>query len=306
VVCLICHHLNKFPNTSDHEFRLSLSPAAHRACKIVSQIRDEERRNIWNQDEIFPGMVFNVAKNHMESTKLWKIVKQMPKGTLLHAHMGATVDLDFIFNKAIDTPGMCISSSLFLNVEDVRDNTRLQIRYSSTCETGAPSIWTEHYPPDTIVPLKEAAEAFPNGGRVEFVAWMKAQCSITQADTLEHHLGVDDIWRRLTAAFTVVGPIIYYEPILRALLQKLFTNLLEDNVRWAELRAIFSSPFFREGEETPAEGITDLLRVLNEEIKKFTSSEKGKNFWGARLIWTSLRAFGTEKVIEGRKSIASS
>jgi adenosine deaminase CECR1 len=58
----------------DYEFRQLLSPVAKQACEIVSRIREEERLAIWNtegnpelnQNELFPGMMFNVAKNHME------------------------------------------------------------------------------------------------------------------------------------------------------------------------------------------------------------------------------------------------
>ncbi len=64
----------------------------------MARIRDEERRTIWTpaleeqlaQDRdssgdmtVFPGMMFTLAKDLMESTKLWKIIRRMPKGALL-------------------------------------------------------------------------------------------------------------------------------------------------------------------------------------------------------------------------------
>ncbi|KAJ4344329.1 hypothetical protein N0V85_009803, partial [Neurospora sp. IMI 360204] len=83
---------------SDHVFRQSLSPLARRACSIVSRIRLEEQQKIWTPDLeeqlarkeenngiiIHPGMMFTLAKETMEATKLWKIVRRMPKGALLH------------------------------------------------------------------------------------------------------------------------------------------------------------------------------------------------------------------------------
>lgn len=42
--------------------------------------------------DVFPGMCFTLAKERMESTKLWEIVKHFPKGALLHAHLEAMVD----------------------------------------------------------------------------------------------------------------------------------------------------------------------------------------------------------------------
>ena len=90
----------------DYAFRQSLTPTARRACDIVRKIRDWEAETIWvkeaqvcnpeegNHDagEVFPGMVFTLAKARMEQTDLWSIVKRMPKGALLHAHLEAMVD----------------------------------------------------------------------------------------------------------------------------------------------------------------------------------------------------------------------
>jgi adenosine deaminase CECR1 len=40
-------------------------------------------------------MCFTLAKERMESTMLWKIVKKFPKGALLHAHLEAMVDSEW-------------------------------------------------------------------------------------------------------------------------------------------------------------------------------------------------------------------
>lgn len=86
---------------SDHSFRQSLSPIARRAHAIVARIRDEERRTIWTPEldetlaitaggeggsggmTVYPGMAFSLAKGLMEGTRLWGIVRRLPKGGLL-------------------------------------------------------------------------------------------------------------------------------------------------------------------------------------------------------------------------------
>lgn len=85
---------------SDHSFRQSLSPIARRAHAIVSRIRDEEQRTIWTPEldetlatagkggrpegmTVHPGMAFSLAKGLMEGTRLWGIVRRLPKGGLL-------------------------------------------------------------------------------------------------------------------------------------------------------------------------------------------------------------------------------
>jgi hypothetical protein len=37
---------------------------------------------------------------------------------------------------------------------------------------------------------------------------------------------------------------------------------------------------------------------LSDELEKFKKSEEGKDFWGARMIWTTIRAFDKKAVIE--------
>ena len=54
-------------------------------------------------------MMFGLAKERMEKTKLWQIIRKMPKGALLHAHMDAMVDFDYLFDVLLSTPGMHIS-----------------------------------------------------------------------------------------------------------------------------------------------------------------------------------------------------
>jgi len=253
-----------------------------------------------NQNELFPGMMFNVAKSHMETTKLWKIVRKMPKGGVLHAHIGATVDLKWVFNEAIKTPGMCISASVALTSANAREISMLNFRYENSITAATPSIWNSDYVPNVLVPLKESADSFPEGGREGFVAWMQDRCSITQTESLQHHLGVDDVWKKLSSAFVILSPIFYYEPIFRAFLKKLFSTLLEDGIRWIELRAVVNSNFTMEGQNTAVANPLHVAGILSEVITEFKATDEGKEFWGARVIWTSMRHASTEDIIEGK------
>lgn len=241
-------------------------------------------------------MMFNIAKTHMETTKLWRIVKKMPKGTLLHCHLGAMVDLEWVFNEAISTPGICISATAPLNSKEAYESISVEFKHCSTSIADGASIWSSEYIGGTLVPVALAASTFKNKGKAGFIDWMKDRCSITQAESLQHHLGVDDVWRKLQGGFTILGPIIYYEPIMRAFLWKFFETLLEDGVKWVEIRAVFSTPFTRQGADSPTEDSTALIGVINEVVEKFKASN---DFWGVRLIWTTMRFRETAHVVQG-------
>jgi hypothetical protein len=41
-----------------------------------------------------------------------------------------------------------------------------------------------------------------------------------------------------------------------------------------------------------------MLEHMEDEIEKFKKTEEGKDFWGARMIWTTIRAFNKKQVVE--------
>lgn len=231
---------------SDASFRTSLSPIARRACAIVDRIRVHEKETVWtkkveedlaqeNQQSIFPGMMFVLAKERMEGTKLWKIVRQMPKGTLLHAHMDAMVDFEFIIEELLKSPGMHLASDRPLRTQEAREEADLSFRYRAKERTDG-SIWEEDYKPGNFVLLTQVAEAFPDGGRAGFVRWLKNRCTLSSTDSHEQHHGIDAIWEKFAKCFMVVGTMTHYEPIFRSFLRRLMRLLKEDGVNWAELR----------------------------------------------------------------------
>jgi adenosine deaminase CECR1 len=233
---------------ADASFRANLSPIAKRACEIVERIKAHERDTIWTPgveeelarsttDTIFPGMMFRFAKDRMEGTKLWKIVRQMPKGCLLHAHMDATVNFDFILGELMALPGIHMSSDRSLDSSQARENAALSFRYKATDRTDG-SVWTAQYRPDTYLRLTKIADEFPEGGREGFLKWLKSRCTLSVEDSQEQHHGVDHIWRKFVKCFMVADTIIHYEPIFRVFLRRLMRELKADGVNWAELRYV--------------------------------------------------------------------
>ncbi|KAI9837112.1 MAG: hypothetical protein M1819_000763 [Sarea resinae] len=288
---------------SDYAFRQSLSPMAAEASAIVSKIRDEERRTIWTEaleaglsqkgGEIYPGAMFALAKERMESTVLWKIIQRMPKGALLHAHFEAMVDIGWLIDQAFATKGMHIYAPAALCSPSSLESGSVLFRFSTTTPQQSSMIWSDDYTPSTLIPMDSAADSFPNGGRSGFMRWLKDRCTITAGESIQHHHGPNAIWRKFQSTFLILNSIIHYEPILRAFTRRLFQQLALDGVRWVDLRAVFLHPYWREGCDIPDQGFEEMIRVLKDELVKFQATEEGKYFWGCRMIWTVLRRLQT-------------
>lgn len=280
---------------------------AQEACAIVSQIRFEEQQTLWTKEyedslltdhaDVFPGMMFSLAKERMEKSKLWQIVKKMPKGTLLHCHLEAMVDLDWALEEAFKTEGVCLVADGPIVDDQTRCKTRFSFTYSKVAKTDC-SIWNESYIANTPVAVNQAADSFPDGGKKAFVEWIRSRVTITPSEHLSHHEGPNEVWRKFMSCFPILGSLIYYEPIFRKFIRNMCKQLLDDGVYYVDIRSAFYTPYRSTGKEKWDEDWFHMLEHMADEIEKFKASEEGKEFWGARMIWTTIRQFGTKQVIE--------
>ncbi|KAF2033179.1 Metallo-dependent hydrolase [Setomelanomma holmii] len=295
---------------SDYHFRQSLSPMALEACAIVSQIRFQEQQTLWTKEyedslltehvDVFPGMMFSLAKERMEKSKLWQIVKKMPKGALLHCHLEAMVDLDWALEEAFNTEGVCVIADGPITTEQQRRKTGFSFTYAKVAKDDV-SVWTEDYSANTPVPINTAATKFPDGGKTGFIEWIRSRVTITASEHLSHHEGPNEVWRKFMSCFPILGSLIYYEPIFRKFVRRMCKQLLDDGVYYVDMRSAFYTPYRSVGKESWDEDWFNMLAHIEDEIEDFKKSEDGKDFWGARMIWTTIRQFNKKQVIESMK-----
>ncbi|KAJ5537663.1 hypothetical protein N7494_007142 [Penicillium frequentans] len=283
----------------DHIFRQSLSPTAQRADTIVRQIRQYETDYYWRvagtpddeYKERFAGEVFPLARPYIANTTLWKIVKRMPKGALLHAHLSAMLPYEKLVEIIIHTEGMMIASSQPVDTNDAKMNATITFSHSNstTSEPQSPDIDSPDYVPDTKIPVTAAAANF-QGGEEGFLEFIKLKTTVPPEESIRHELGVDEIWRRFQACFGPTGSMLEYEPVVRKFYQTLFSDLANDGINWVEIRSGGSSgKLVHDGQEDVDPNLDVWWTVLVEEIDKFKATEEGKNFWGVRIIWSDSR-----------------
>lgn len=293
---------------SDHAFRENMTPMAAEAAATVSAIRFQEQQTIWTHDfedevakkegvEVFPGMMFNLAKDRMEKSKLWQIVQKMPKGALLHCHLEAMGDLNWLIDEAFSTEGICISADVPLDSSKSLLDSPFIFRHVKSPNTAdVQSIWTSSYVANESIPIHVAAANFPDGGKEGFIRWLKSRVTITRQESIDQHLGPNAVWRKFISCFGILASLQHYEPIFRKFIRNMLEGLLADGVRWVDIRSVFAVPFTRTGEEKPDADFGNMLQALQEEIDDFKKSEEGQRFWGARLIWTTIRSLDTKAI----------
>ncbi|KAI1107149.1 Metallo-dependent hydrolase [Jackrogersella minutella] len=294
---------------SDASFKKNLSPIAKRACDIVARIRDEEKNTVWTPQledslaqesenmTVHPGMMFSLSKERMEGTKLWKIVRRMPKGSLLHAHMDAMVDFDFLLDALFATPGMHLAADQPLTTDKAREAAKIKFRFFKSPRTEG-NIWSDDYKEDTPILLTQAADAFPDGGKAGILKWLYGRCAISRTDAISQHHGIDHIWQKFYKCFRVVNSMIHYEPMFRIFLQRLMSLLKADGINWCEIRFSWALDYYRQDSETPEPDYSAMMTVIDEEVARFQESEEGTGFWGIRTIWSALRFLPTRDIVQ--------
>ncbi|KAL7623008.1 hypothetical protein AAE478_006687 [Parahypoxylon ruwenzoriense] len=294
---------------SDASFKQNLSPIAKRACAIVARIREEEKNTVWTPQledslaqeaenmTVHPGMMFSLSKERMESTRLWSIVRRMPKGALLHAHLDAMVDFDYLLQVLFATPGMHLAADQPLATAKAREAAKLSFRFYSQPRTKG-NIWDGDYKGDTHILLTQVADAFPEGGKAGFLRWLYGRCTISRTDAVSQHHGVDHIWQKFYKCFRVVGSMIHYEPIFRMFLRRLMSLLKADGINWCELRFSWPLDYYKQDSETPDSDYSAMMTVVDEEVAWFQASEEGNGFWGLRMIWATLRFLPTREIVQ--------
>lgn len=227
----------------------------------------------------------------------------MPKGSYLHAHLNLMFDADFLVDQALATEGIHIVAPGALSTQSRRDEIPFTLRYISGSTDGSQhetSLWSSSgYSFLAPVSLRSAASSFPDG-KDGFRDWLKSRCVPLRepsAHTHDNH-GPAAVWDAYRHSTFTISSLLSYEPILRAALRRLFAALVNDRIRYTELRAEFYHPFYRTGTGEPDESFAGWCRVFREELERFKTTEEGKSFYGARVIWTATRVSSNKDLAE--------
>lgn len=277
---------------------------AKKACEIVSHVCARELAQLqqagYPSDGIpHPSLMSDTARARLGESDLWKIVRRLPKGSLLHGHLPAMIDTDFLIDQAFATSGIHISAPKPLVTQRDYQDAPFTIQHcsgSTTEPTDKPVLWADNYEPSTLIELKSAASSFPDGGEAGFRRWLKSRCTLTSQQSHNAPRGSKAISDFFNVRLPVINSIFQYEPILRACLRQILLQLAADEIRYVEFRVAFNFKYTLEGRDKPEEDYVEWFRIFYEEVERFKASEEGKRFYDARVIWATMRSLSNKEI----------
>lgn len=190
-----------------------LSDKEKEANKKITFLRDSMLAYYEAVQYFPPSKDFIKSKEHIETTALFGILKQMPKGGFLHMHASAVRDFHWLIDKAISLPEMYVYWK-----DDDSDYIK-----------GAIQPFLPGQQKDGFEQV--AALAKNDQGFKEEMYQLLTLGPETDQDTI-------DIWIEFDKVFKRIGKAYAYKPIFEEFHKEIFLNLLEDNIQHVELREI--------------------------------------------------------------------
>lgn len=217
-----------------------------------------------------PARYFYQSKEHIEQTDLYLLLRQMPKGGLLHLHPSASGDLHWVVERALIEPQCYVYWANATN-EYV---------------PGQLAFFREGEEPNGFKKVTDTAQQIPN-----------FTDSLYDLLTFDAGMGEDsiDIWEAFETHFQQLNRFFYYQPIFRDYLTAVFDTLIADGVQHVELRAQIADEALYDLNHPPGYYTADtLVQYYHDALERTRQTDP--NFT-LKLIKTNLR-FRSQEAIQ--------
>lgn len=293
---------------SQSQYLNALGPAEilQQADGIIRKIRATEAESVWSKEteripHIFPGMEFLTAKETIQSTELFKWVRKLPKGALLHAHMDATCDAEFLLRTASEEPQMHVRTAVQITPETIGSTMpefrAMPIDFKAS---SYPSVTSSDYEGGAWIAIKVARENFSAvlGGAEGFDNWVLAAMRVDPEEAYVKYNTSKKIWTKFGSTFAVARGLLEFEPILRKYVRQFLLTSIEDGISYIEMRTnFFNKAITRSNgsdDFSTAEKVQLIGEVIDEVKEEMNSQGRGEEFVGAKIIYITIRFMSSE------------
>ncbi|XP_026572968.1 adenosine deaminase 2 [Pseudonaja textilis] len=223
-----------------------------------------------------PAMHFFKAKDFIEKSDVFNILKKMPKGGLLHVHDYAILSPDWLIYNASYLPNCYICFC---------PKWTVQFKFSK------PSLPTKVPLCSKWILLKTYRKRLKDPS--EFDRSLLRNLTLVTDTPVKTYPTQAFIWEIFENIFKTASGIINYAPVFKSYLYEGLQELYEDNVQYVEIRVILPPIYELDG------SLHDKfwsVAAVEEVTKQFVNSHP--DFVGVKLIYTTLRKQSLSQIKE--------
>ncbi|KAG9019560.1 hypothetical protein FRB90_000468 [Tulasnella sp. 427] len=302
----------RLDSQTQHLNALGDSETLQKVDGIIRNIRTREAQSVWAQEteripHIFPGMEFLTAKETIQGTELFKWVRKLPKGALLHVHMDATCDAEFLLRVALEERQMHVRVSARITAQTIA-STGPEFHAMPVDFKAAPyqSITSPGYEANAWINMKQARQNFSTelGGPEGFDNWVLAAMRLDPEEAYVKYNTSKKvfvfIWTKFASTFLVARGLLEFEPVLRKYVREFLLTSIEDGISYVEMRAnFFDKTITRSdgaGDFSTIEKVRLISEVIAEVKEEMISQGRGDEFVGAKIIYITIRFMSPEEL----------
>ncbi|XP_026313545.1 adenosine deaminase 2-like [Hyposmocoma kahamanoa] len=235
--------------------------------KILKQLKEAE------VDESFKNPNrFNFSKHYftyrdeISNSKVYQIIKRMPKGGALHVHGTLMLGADYLLNLTYqDHLYTCYTDDVFeLQFSDAIPQRHCPVKWTLLTE---------------LRRVSDDVKAFDAAIKQHFTIYSEAQEDI------------DIIWERFEKACYVIKSLILYRPVREKFLYDSLKRFYNDNVMYIELRSGLHSLYELDGTQHERMYMVKLYQNITKKFK-----QDYPDFIGIKLIVTKHRGSDIEQI----------
>ncbi|CAH1640992.1 unnamed protein product [Spodoptera littoralis] len=245
---------------------------------IANDILMKWKMNELNESYINPQH-FNFSKHYfsykkdIEKSKVYQIIKRMPKGAVLHVHSSLMLSANVLVKLTYeDHLYACYS----------HDDLRLYFS-ETTPDRPCPSKW------DLVSELRNSS-----GDPAAFDSQLKKYFTLDKDDGEDYNfVDINTVWKRFDKVYFAIKSLISYRPVREKYWYETLQQFYDDNIMYIEIRSGLQSLYELDGTTHSRKYLLDLYKRVTE---KFI--ETHPDFIGVKLIITKHRAQSIDQVLE--------
>jgi len=223
---------------------LSLSPAEKRVGNHLAALRAKLIERYRQEKRFPPAEPFHAVKDEIQKTQLYRLLRTMPKGGVLHIHTSSTAPAEWIVGRGIREPDCYVCWP-----EDRGDAIRGQLGF---------------YRADKVPPGYQLVATVLKG-EPDFPKKLLRLITINSDDDVLTDL---EIWTKFDQVFQRTGGLVSYQPLFEEYYTAAFEALLADRVTYVELRAGFGSLYDLDGESCDYRQRAELMWKIRNRVRE--------------------------------------
>lgn len=231
------------------------------ANEIIMDAKNEElRAGFANPFKFIPSRHIFEVLDQLKSSRLFNLIRHMPKGAILHAHDMALCSTDFL-----------VTLTYRPYLWECRNSTKnsISFKFSRTAPTSTQGCrWT-------LVSSERKRM-----GKELYDIELRKHFTLYTKNPLTEFKDINDVWSRFINIFITIEPLVTFLPVWKDYFSRALTEMYEDNVQYLEFRGVLPELYDLEGTKYSK---ADVVQVYYDTLNDFKQGHP--NFIGAKFIY---------------------